>query len=326
MVLPSQPSVRPKGWTRTHSYFLVMGGFGDNVPLWNPLEITAPAGEAELAQNSITSPRQENTEPEFRTLVTELAILDKSKSDPLGKLFTLLQTTWFIVQYLERWIIHQPRMQLEVMTLAYAAMNFLIYALWWGKPLNIQEPINLLGQHSAPDDDHTKGLNGVGPVLVEAFKLPHMEVGGSDGDFLFFSMVFPIVGILFGVHCFAWWFPFPTSQEKVLWRVCAVFCTATPCLVALHCFLVLALDSSPRWIKPILIILVAPFQMCYALVDWLGSSSSYEVQVLIGAALPLIPYIACRIILVVLTFTSLRAPVPGIYEATLWPSFLPHFG
>lgn len=41
---------------------------------------------------------------QYRILVTELEILDKSKGDTLGKLFTLLQTTWFIVQYLERWV------------------------------------------------------------------------------------------------------------------------------------------------------------------------------------------------------------------------------
>ena len=47
-----------------------------------------------------------HTEVELTTLssdpkisVTESEILDKSKGDPLGKLFTALQTTWFIVQY-----------------------------------------------------------------------------------------------------------------------------------------------------------------------------------------------------------------------------------
>jgi hypothetical protein len=38
------------------------------------------------------------------------------------------------------------------------------------------------------------------------------------------------------------------------------------------------------------------------------------------------PHVTCRIILVVLTFTSLRAPPAGVYEATPWTSFLPHSG
>ena len=37
-------------------------------------------------------------------------------------------------------------------------------------------------------------------------------------------------------------------------------------------------------------------------------------------------YVACRVILLVLTFTSLRAPPPGIYEATYWTFFFPHVG
>ena len=112
----------------------------------------APAHtEAELTTPSSTEHRP--SDPKIS--VTESEILDKSKGDPLGKLFTALQTTWFIAQYLERWIAHQPRTQLEVMTLAYAALNILIYALWWEKPLNMQEPIDVHGRSSALDEDHT---------------------------------------------------------------------------------------------------------------------------------------------------------------------------
>jgi hypothetical protein len=37
---------------------------------------------------------------EFRILVTKSEILDKGKSDELGKFFTILQTMLFVVQYL----------------------------------------------------------------------------------------------------------------------------------------------------------------------------------------------------------------------------------
>ena len=342
IVFLSQPCVDIKGWTRTHSYFVVMGGFegwgrslgpfrqrcgrGTETALESYPEMLkrdTPVLEAELAQNPATPPRQEeNQASDFRILVTESEILDKSKGDPLGKLFTVLQTTWFIIQYLERWITHRPRTQLEVMTLAYAALNILIYALWWGKPLNIKEPIDVGGRASAVVIRRTEELRGLGPVLAAAFKMPFTDERGIAvrDDSVFFSIIFPVVGIIFGgVHCFAWWFPFPTSQERLLWRVCAVYCTATPCLVTVVCFIGFAPYSRfPEWINAVLKALLRWYRQ---LTGWTGRERGT-----LGAILPFVPYMACRIILVVLTFTSLRAPPPGIYEATLWPTFLPHFG
>lgn len=37
-------------------------------------------------------------------------------------------------------------------------------------------------------------------------------------------------------------------------------------------------------------------------------------------------YIAARMILLVLTFTCLRAEPAGVFEATAWSTFLPHIG
>lgn len=81
--------------------------------------------------------------PQYHILVTEAAIRDRSKTNALAKLITVAQVTWFIVQFIERWATHQPRTQLEVMTVAYAALNVVMYALWWNKPYNVDEPINV---------------------------------------------------------------------------------------------------------------------------------------------------------------------------------------
>ena len=232
-----------------------------------------------------------HTEVELTTLssdpkisVTESEILDKSKGDPLGKLFTALQTTWFIVQYLERWITHQPRTQLEVMTLAYVALNILIYALWWEKPLNIQEPIDVHGRSSARDEDRTRGLHGIGAVLGGAFRLPFSKTNDHD-DIVFFSIVFPLVGFLFGgIHCFARWFPFPSGPERVLWRVCAAYCTATPCLVSVTCFIAQApYDRFPGWISYVLAILGYLLGSYHRLVSDLVSAQSDSTRLVITA-------------------------------------------
>lgn len=63
----------------------------------------------------------------------------------------MAQTTWFILHFIERLAIHLPRAQLEVMTVAYAVLNALVYTLWWNKPYNVDEPINVSGPSRAPN-------------------------------------------------------------------------------------------------------------------------------------------------------------------------------
>jgi hypothetical protein len=240
-----------------------------------------------------TLPTQGDRTSKPRITITEFQILDKSKVDALGKFLTVLQTIWFIVQYLGRWTTHQPRTQLEVMTLAYATLNILIYILWWEKPLDIQEPIDVSGR--AFGDARKKGLYGVWSIVGDAFT-PFIKAWGNSNIWVFFSMF--LFGILFGgVHCLAWQFPFPNRRERKLWRVCAMYCTTAPAAMALVMVTVIAIDSDA--LRGILVLL---------------------------SFLSTIPYVVCRVILLVLTFTCLRAPQPGVYEATSWVSFVPHFG
>lgn len=69
--------------------------------------------------------------------VTEEEISDKSKGDLLTKLLVVLQTTWFAVQCVARWMVHLPVTELEIMTFSFAVLNFITYALWWQKPLSV---------------------------------------------------------------------------------------------------------------------------------------------------------------------------------------------
>ena len=73
------------------------------------------------------------------TMPTEAEIKDRGKSDWLAKSLVLLQTSWFIMQCIARGIKHLPVTHLEIVTLAYAAMNFVIYVFWWNKPLNVND-------------------------------------------------------------------------------------------------------------------------------------------------------------------------------------------
>src|ERR1700733_293022 len=134
-----------KGWTRTHSYFTIMGGFFDSRNPGNPLlrdakaidnltvdshpemfkinlPVEIPPKDHETMPEPSTLPTQGNPPSKPWILVSESEILDKGKSNPLAKLFAVLQTLWFIIQYFGRWAADQPKTQLEVVTLAYAAI------------------------------------------------------------------------------------------------------------------------------------------------------------------------------------------------------------
>lgn len=75
--------------------------------------------------------------------ITKEEIKDKGRGDALSKGLTLIQTTWFILQCIARKAEHLPITELELVTLAFAALNFMTYAFWWNKPLNVTCPIHI---------------------------------------------------------------------------------------------------------------------------------------------------------------------------------------
>ena len=267
-----------KGWTRRHSYFTVMGGFYEGQERLASLSSLDTNLYPELLKKEDptdeTSPQgaplvEEPSPSKYQILVTESEILDKSKSDPLGKLITVLQTTWFIAQYLERWVAHQPRTQLEVVTIAYAALNILVYALWWDKPLNIQEVIDV-GDRRSASVGRTEGIDTANTIIdASPFIVAAMAAVASVAD----SDVIP-------------------SWIKSLFR---------------------SISNCIAWLSDLHPVFEFAFDLIAVILLFLLFSSE-------------ILYVICRIILVVLTFTSLRAPPAGVFEATSWTSLIPHFG
>lgn len=78
------------------------------------------------------------------TTITREDIADKSKGDFFSKSVVILQTGWFIIQIISRFAEHLPVTELEIVTLAFAMLNFMTYGFWWNKPLNVQTPIPIL--------------------------------------------------------------------------------------------------------------------------------------------------------------------------------------
>ena len=74
-------------------------------------------------------------------MLTKVEIKDRGKSDLPAKSLILLQILWFVMQCIAHAIKHLPVTHLEIIMLAYAAMNFVIYIFWWNKPLNVNQPV-----------------------------------------------------------------------------------------------------------------------------------------------------------------------------------------
>ena len=114
-------------WTRTHGYFLLMGGFMLHDCEGNILGVLSPERLQELSDlGNIEVPG-----------VTEKEINDRSKGDALAKGIVILQSSWFVMQCFARFARHLDITELEVVTLAYAILNGVMYFFWWGKPLDV---------------------------------------------------------------------------------------------------------------------------------------------------------------------------------------------
>ena len=78
-----------------------------------------------------------------RIILTKADIEDRSKGDLISKGLVLLQTSWFVIQIFARIGQRLPITELELVTLAYAVLNFAIYFFWWNKPQNISCPVRI---------------------------------------------------------------------------------------------------------------------------------------------------------------------------------------
>jgi len=117
-----------KEWTRTHAFFILMGGFA-----------------LHDADNSFLRVLDERTFEELNATgeiewptITVKEIQDRSKADIFSKGIVLLQTTWFIIQCVSRFATKLAVTELEVVTLAFAVLNAITYWLWWDKPLDVR--------------------------------------------------------------------------------------------------------------------------------------------------------------------------------------------
>ena len=253
------------------------------------------------------------------TMPTEMEIQDKGKSDWLAKSLVLLQTSWFVMQCIARAIKHLPVTHLEIVTLAYAAMNFVIYAFWWNKPLNVNRPVRVFQKSDveepiseAPRLASETNRNGLETILnfvtggqdgdvdlSREDRVPRFWANSTENNAIIADLVVLGVGICFGaIHCIAWGFPFPTHAELLMWRVSSVAITAIPTYMPLVALLAIRLAD-----------------MDFDTTAFILGISLFPAGIL---------YIIARMFTLVLALTSLRELPPGSYDTVHWTTFIPH--
>jgi hypothetical protein len=181
-------------------------------------------------------------------------IQDRSKSDWLAKGLVLVQITWFVMQCIARAPEKLPLTELEIVTLAYAMMNFGTYVCWWHKPLNVDRPVRVY-EKSASDRRDGRLERGATPhgsrlpqsicmqlvfglgkgirflvgiqdgdvKLSDKDKVPTFWSGNPTGPQVFHADIITLlVGLVFGaIHCIAWHFTFASHTEVILSNWCS---------------------------------------------------------------------------------------------------------
>ena len=268
---------------------------------------------------------------------TEAEIKDKGKSDWLAKSLVLLQTSWFVMQCIAHAIEHLPITHLEIVTLAYAAMNFVIYIFWWNKPLNINRPVrvfqisdprvadNGIGPHgtreSGPSEVHPQ------PILAER-ELTLEAIGKGLGTIFGFIIGAQDVDVNLSREDRVprFWANSDEDNEDVSIAVLIVFVVGV-CFGAIHCiawhFSFPTHTELLIWRTSCVAITAVPFYIPLMVFFFCAGNIIGDIAVI--SIFPAgILYILARVFTLVLAFTSLRDLPPGAYKTVHWTTFIPH--
>ncbi|KAF8663998.1 hypothetical protein AX16_000849 [Volvariella volvacea WC 439] len=251
------------GWTRTHGFFVQMGGL---------MQCRPRTGATGGFYYQVMRP---NVLDDTRIpYIPEREIKDHGKGDILAKAIVVVQTTWFIMQCMARLIKGLALTEIELVALAFAVLNAITYGLWWDKPLNIEYPIYFDENErrvDGPEETEAwyeeirsftkdifshgwiKGLMccvllvllGLAKVfaLIPVFTLdmatnedtpqtsvhPFYAAELDDKGFTVAVSYASTIGMVFGgIHLIGWNFAFPTATTLWMWRSCSLALTFAP--------------------------------------------------------------------------------------------------
>lgn len=247
-------------WTLTHCFYDDMGGFAVR---YNASGRVDPYAEkiAYLGAETICGYiRDGRIDP--RHWVSKEEIQAKGKADPVLATLTLLQAGYFIWQSATRLGDHLPLTTIEVITLAYIVYAIPICWLWWDKPYHVKTPSYLIVDAPRtylhrPDPRRpwitVCDVNRNYPLITKDhvvytitghyFEALH-SIFHPLGPNRISACLFLIVG---AIHIAAWDVEFPTTIERMAWRVCSVVITASIPISWLFSGLLLWLATGNWW-------------------------------------------------------------------------------
>ncbi|KAL9620579.1 MAG: hypothetical protein Q9160_004940 [Pyrenula sp. 1 TL-2023] len=240
---------------------------------------------------------------------------DRNKGDLLVKGVALGQILWSLVYVSMRSAEHnRGPSQLELIVLPFAICTSLTYALLCLKPQDVGTP-TYINAHRRPTTTEMIRLSVNGPLRYERslprYWIPnnatHNDGCGPAQPHTRIALACFVAALIFGaVHCLAWNLHFPTTVERLLWRISAVLTALMPLLsyVTVLTLRWASFKSFPGCIRHLL----ASENMtpCVMYIFWLL-------------------YILARIYIVLEALRSLAFLAPETYLET-WSVNLPHIG
>ncbi|KAL8727466.1 MAG: hypothetical protein Q9181_005706 [Wetmoreana brouardii] len=331
-------------WTIRHGFYANMGGFVLQPRNWPAFPINSKQLYWLIKQGYVDYPK-----------MTAKEVWDKSKADGFQKSLTCLQTGWFIIQIVGRYIQRLPITTLEITTLSFVLCTLVMFTQWANKPLDVESPTILTSSKSmteilieagstvqgAPyrqtpldfiDNQSPSWLTEVQPHLrfrtgplmrpLPRFTNDRFPVigAGPDAVFLFlFTMAYC------ALHFAAWNFSFPTPLECYLWRVASITMAACA-FIFWVCETYQDGHRLGRW------------ERWYAKLfhnDKDGRINTMEKlrrnrrfipvwEVIIMTPVTLV-YTVARTYIVIEVFLCQRSLVAGCFDTVQWSEFVPHF-
>jgi len=231
-------------FTLTHAYLANQGGFKINLRRTEP----SPPGETDASSWDACAPfltgellkgvqYQYPYSPLRYLNVTEAEIRDKSESDTFVKALAIFQIISLACSVVFRWIRHISVSQLEIVTLAFAAMAVVLYTVNFGKPRNIEvasmitmskfsnnvdtdRKIRIEMAMAYDFDKFSRGESddtALGSISrIKRIKHDHSYHNSGNGPLgSVLRYLLPGVCIIFGgLHCIAWNYDFPSVRRR----------------------------------------------------------------------------------------------------------------
>ncbi|TRX91258.1 hypothetical protein FHL15_007863 [Xylaria flabelliformis] len=226
-------------WTLTHCYFANMGGFYIH-------EDAGPSSAVKihlLTTSHFIKCWQSIKIPSL----SEDDLKDKSKTDYFTKALAVIQIAQLLLSLVARAVQHLAVSQLETLTLAFAICGVLTYGCSWYKPQNVKRPIQVFLRRPTeglPPEIRKRTFDSLWQVLSNLKatdwaqpleRVPNDNIPKIKPSETHYALyVLTALTAAFGsIHAIAWNFEFPTSTERLLWRIATLISTAVPPLALL---------------------------------------------------------------------------------------------